>query len=432
MAPARDRVVDLVRAASIVVVVLGHWTMGAVSRDASGEVSVSNVLEVTPLLHPATWVLQVMPLFFFAAGFANATSLWHGRPLRLFLTGRLDRVLRPVLPFLGIWLALAVLLPAVGVGPDLVRAAGANAAMVLWFLAVYLLLSLVAPAQAKLHVSHPWLLLGVLPPLVLGLDQLQDTAWAGVGLVNYVVVFAFCQQLGMLYADGRLQALPRSTWWLGGAGALALLVLATGPGPYPVSMIGLPGQEMSNMLPPSVCVVLVGVLQVSLVMLATPTLQHLLERPRVWAITVAVNLTILTVFLWHVTAFVVVAAAALALGVPLPEVGSALWWAHKLVWVVACAAVTTAIVLMLRGAERPRPVLAPARFAVPATELAVAGLAMVAAAGFAEPLTSGGVALGGLRFAAAPGAVLVVAGLLLGKRPAVSTVPAPRQPVPEG
>ncbi len=431
-APARDRVVDLVRAASIVVVVLGHWTMGALSRDASGEVSVSNVLEVTPLLHPVTWVLQVMPLFFFAAGFANATSLWHGRPLRLFLTGRLDRVLRPVLPFLGIWLALVVLLPALGVGPDLVRAAGANAAMVLWFLAVYLLLALVAPAQAKLHGSRPWLLLVVLPPLALGLDQLQDTAWAGVGLANYVVVFAFCQQLGMLYADGRLQSVPRSIWWLCAAAATALLVLATGPGPYPVSMIGLPGQEMSNMLPPSVCVVLVAVLQVSLLMLTRPQLQRLLERPRVWGATVSVNLTVLTIFLWHLTAFVMVAGAALALGVPLPEVGSAWWWAHKLVWVGASAVVTAVLVLLLRGAERPRQVVAAARYAVPATVLAVAGLAMVAAAGFADPLSSGGVALGGLRFAAAPGALLVVASWLLGTRPTVSTVPARPQRVPGG
>jgi hypothetical protein len=215
-------------------------------------------------------------------------------------------------------------------------------------------------------------------------------------------------------------------------GAPTLLVLATGPGPYPVSMIGLPGQQMSNMLPPSVCVVLVAVLQVSLVMLARPQLQRLLERPRVWAATVMVNLTVLTIFLWHLTAFVAVAGAVLALGVPLPEVGSALWWAHKPIWVVACAVVTTVLVLLLRGVERPRPVLAAARFAVPATAIAVVGLAMVAAAGFADPMTSGGVALAGLRFAAAPGAVLVVAGWLLGRRPTVSTAPALRQPVPGG
>jgi hypothetical protein len=420
MASVRDRVVDLVRAASILVVVLGHWTMGALTQDATGAVSVRNVLEVSPLLQAATWLFQVMPLFFFAAGFANATSLWHGRSLRLFLSGRIDRVLRPVLPFLVVWLVLAQVLLWAGVPHRLVVTAGANAAMVLWFLAVYLLLALVAPAQVAMHRRHPWALVLLLPPVALALDQLQGTSWAGVGLLNYAVVFAFCQQLGILYADGRLLQWPPGAWWAGVALALLLLVVATGPGPYPVSMIGLPGQEMSNMLPPSVCVVLVAVLQVSLVMLLRPHLARWLEQVWLWKATVLVNLSVLTVFLWHLTAFVAVAGVALALEVPLPEPGSLLWWGHKLVWVLACAVVTVLLVLLLRGAERTQRVEVAGRWAVAATVLAVVGLAMVAAAGFADPFSSGGVSLAGQQFAAAPGAALVAAGWLLSRRPTVS------------
>ena len=45
----RDRLVDLVRAASIGVVVLGHWTMAALEPVGDDALRVRNVLEV------ATW-----------------------------------------------------------------------------------------------------------------------------------------------------------------------------------------------------------------------------------------------------------------------------------------------------------------------------------------------------------------------------------------
>src|SRR5690606_6863501 len=127
---------------------------------------------------------------------------------------------------------------------------------------VYLVLALLAPVQLAVHRRHPWVLLAVLPLLTALLDRTQGTGWAGLGFLNYVLVFAFAQQLGFLHADGRLSALPRWVWPAGAAGAVLGLVLLTGPGPYPASMIGLPGQEVSNMLPPSVCVVVVGALQV--------------------------------------------------------------------------------------------------------------------------------------------------------------------------
>lgn len=419
-AVGRDRLVDLVRALSILVVVLGHWTMGAILRDTDGQVVVRNVLEVSPALHPLTWLAQVMPLFFLAAGFANAVSLWHGRPVRLFLTGRLDRVLRPTLPFLGLWLLAALLLPALGVPADLLRTAGSNAAMVVWFLAVYLLLVLLAPLQARLRDRRAWLPVWLAPPVALLLDQLQGTSWSGLALLNYLVVFGFAQQLGMLYAAGRLTRLPRRVWAVAAAGALTLLVLATGPGPYPVSMIGLPGQERSNMLPPSVVVILVAVLQVSLLMLAAPALRRWLDRPRVWRATIAVNLTVLTVFLWHLTAFVALAALAVGLGLPLPPLGSATWWLHKPLWLVLAAALTVLLVLALQRWERPRPVARSGLLPWPATVLAAAGLAMVAAAGFAEPFARGGIALAGVRFAAAPGVALVLLAWLLGRQRAES------------
>ncbi len=421
----RDRVIDFVRGLSILVVVLGHWTMAAVTQAPDG-LRLGNVLSVSPALHPATWLLQVMPLFFVAAGFTTALALGRsGRSVTRFVAGRLERVLLPTLAFVAVWIPLAWLLPRLGVSGSLVSVASTNAAMVLWFLAVYVLLALVAPVQFAVHRRWPWLLVVALPLVALLLDRTQGTGLAALGFVNYLVVFAFCAELGHLYAAGRLSALPRQAWVGAVAGSGALLVLATGPGPYPVSMIGLPGQEISNMMPPSVCVVLVAVLQMSLVMLARPGLQRWLARPGPWLATVVVNRSIMTIFLWHLTAFVATAALLLWLGLPLPPPGSVAWWLHKVLWLVVAGALTALLVWVFSPVERlpGRASTQPGRLALLGGLAAVAGLTMVACAGFTHVLERGGVELAGLTFASGPGAALVLLAWVLARWPAAQTMP---------
>ncbi|HVL51466.1 MAG TPA: acyltransferase family protein, partial [Actinomycetota bacterium] len=96
--PGRDRYVDFLRAFSICVVVLGHWLI-AVVYIQDGEISGVNALHVIPGLWVATWLLQVMPLFFFVGGFANLVSLEsigrRGGDYAQFIRSRLDRLLRP-------------------------------------------------------------------------------------------------------------------------------------------------------------------------------------------------------------------------------------------------------------------------------------------------------------------------------------------------
>lgn len=252
------------------------------------------------------------------------------------------------------------------------------------------------------------------------LDRLQGTSWAGLAFLNYALVFGFCQELGYWYAEGRLQRLPRAAWGAVALVAVALLVVVTRWGGYPVSMIGLPGHKVSNMMPPSVCVVLVAVLQTAQLMLARPALSRCLARPRVWMATVAVNMRVMTLFLWHLTGFVLVAGVMLGVGAPLPAVASAAWWGWKLVWLLLAGAVTTSLVVGLGGVEqRPgRVVPLPAPLVVLGGITAALGLTMVACAGFAEPFTAGGIELLGMQFVPAVGAALVLLGwLLVGGRP---------------
>ena len=71
--------------------------------------------------------------------------------------------------------------------------------------------------------------------------------------VYLVVVWTLAQQAGFFYADGTLTRLSRRALAGLGAAGLAGLIVLTGPGGYPPSMVGLPG-DASNMSPPTLCI----------------------------------------------------------------------------------------------------------------------------------------------------------------------------------
>jgi fucose 4-O-acetylase-like acetyltransferase len=66
----RDRWIDFLRAFSIGAVVFGHWLVAVVVWEG-GSVEGFNALERIPVL-ALTWLLQVMPLFFFV----GASPTW--------------------------------------------------------------------------------------------------------------------------------------------------------------------------------------------------------------------------------------------------------------------------------------------------------------------------------------------------------------------
>jgi len=68
---SRDRVVDLLRAASIGVVVLWHWSFSITQWNTNGALTMPNFIGDVPGLWALTWVMQVMPVFFLVCGYAN-------------------------------------------------------------------------------------------------------------------------------------------------------------------------------------------------------------------------------------------------------------------------------------------------------------------------------------------------------------------------
>lgn len=96
----------------------------------------------------------------------------------------------------------------------------------------------------------------------------------------------------------------------------------------------------------------VSCLQIGLVLLARERLAGWLRRPSSWAAVALVNLSAMTVFLWHQTALVAVTLAALPAG-PLPGLHdrpeTLAWVLARLAWLPAFAA---ALALLWAGFRR--------------------------------------------------------------------------------
>ncbi|KAB2343810.1 acyltransferase [Actinomadura rudentiformis] len=349
--PQRERWVDLLRALAIVLVVVGHWLATAVHYDEDG-LGGRHVLEVLPWAHGLSWLFQVMPVFFLVGGFANAASLSASRARgvhwRDWLAGRADRLLRPTTAFLVVIAMSAVVARALGGDEELIGTAVWLATLPLWFLAVYFAVVVLTPAMHLLH--RRW---GLAVPVVLAVVVgAGDIARLGFdlpygGSANFLLMWLAVHQVGFAWQDGRLPARWTVALPLAVAGFGCLVLLTAGP--YPVSMVAAPGAQVQNTNPPTVALLSLAVAQTGLVLLLRDRGDRWLQRTRPWIAVVAVNTVILTMFLWHMTAVVVAAAALYPTGIfPQPPVGTAHWVLSRLPW-LACLTVVLACLVMLFG-----------------------------------------------------------------------------------
>ncbi|MEU9145876.1 acyltransferase [Streptomyces sp. NPDC048349] len=352
----RDRYVDLLRVASLGTVVLGHWLMAAVGSDGIG-----NLLAILPGLQVLTWGLQVMPVFFFVGGFSHALSYRSlarrsDRPVyAAFLRARLRRLLRPTLVFVLVWAVAALAVQIAGRGEGgLSGAALRLVTQPLWFIGIYLAMVALTPPLLRLHERWGWAAFAGLASAAAAVDLLRFAFGVPyVEFLNFAFVWLAVHQLGFLRADGRLRR-PAAAAAAAAAG-LAGAVLLVAYGPYPLSMVGMPGEKVSNMAPPTLALLAHGLWLVGAVQLPARPATAWLARPRVWRGVVAANGIAMTAFLWHLTAMLGVYGAQLALGVPLPEPATGAWWAQVPVRILLAAALTGVLVALFRRFEAPGP-----------------------------------------------------------------------------
>lgn len=356
----RDRWVDTLRVGSLLVVIFGHWLMVAITP--AGQIT--NALAVVPALQPLTWLLQVMPLFFLVGGVAHAhtlESLERRRPAgpgryAAFFRARATRLLRPTLAFLGVWVLLGVVADLSGLtsGPGdagrLARDALVMVPQLLWFVGIYLGACAFAPVMRDLHRRWGLRVVGVLVALACIVDVVRFGGGPElVGNLNFALVWLALHQLGFAWRDGLLTTGRGWVMAVVGFGAMGLAITF---GPYPTSMVGLPGEAVSNMAPPTAALLAQGVGMCGLAVVLRPLMARVLGRPRVWRAVVMAGPFAMTAFLWHLTALMAVLLAARGAGVSQPPVASWTWWLTRPLLFTVLALVTGVLVVVFVRFDR--------------------------------------------------------------------------------
>jgi len=383
----RNRYVDFLRAFSITAVVLGHWLIAA--PHVEGDVIIADhLLELEPWTRALTWFFQVMPLFFLVGGFSNGVS-WSatvekGGTYATWLVTRLQRLINPVMPLFLFWIAFAAFGTALGVSAEMVKVTSQLALVPVWFLAVYLVVVALVPWSwamwQRFGIGSFWMLfaLAVLVDITVFAFGIKP-----VGYLNFAIVWLAIHQLGYAWFEGRLGNGMRALF-LSVAGFLALVMLV-GFGPYPASMIGVPGEPVTNSQPPTMALFMLGIFQAGLVLVLEPLGRRALENLRAWTTVVLMNGMIMTVYLWHLTAMVLIVALAYWLGIGLEfEPGSGAWWAWRPVWIgLSILALLPAIALFARFEQGMVPVAeSVSRWRLVSSVVLVSGgLALTAAGG---------------------------------------------------
>ncbi|GAB3431353.1 acyltransferase family protein [Flindersiella endophytica] len=330
--PDRDRAIDALRGLAILGVVLGHWLVTAITVD-SGTVHNASPLGYLPRLAPVSWLLQTLAVFFFVGGLLSvrsyASACARGATYLEWFTARTRRLFLPVLVLLLVWTVLATALLLGGAGVPTVRALVKLVLSPLWFLLVFTGLTAATPLVGRLHPVWPALVVALVDVVRFGLGGPAELGWVNVA-AGWLVPFC----LGAAWARGKLRS--RKAGWtllLGGAAATAALVWLAG---YPTTMVGVPGAPVSNLNPPTLVAVTFGLAQCGGALLLLGPLRRALTRPRAWAAVALLNLSAMTVFLWHQTAMLAVTAAGLLARRPLPGLhtppDSVPWVLARLAW----------------------------------------------------------------------------------------------------
>ena len=351
----RDLTLDLVRVACVLLVVFVHVLFTGVGRDADGSLLIEKTVEAQPWFAGASWIANIMPLFFVVGGYAARagwrSALARGEDADAFVRVRLSRLASPALP---LFLFFAVALGAtrlLGVDPALVDTVAIGVGSPLWFLAAYMVAQALAPTMMRLHERHgAWILL-LLFVAALAVDAFRFLFIGGVlgiesvapsgyglgqelfGIPNIMFVWLFAQQIGFFLSDGWF---AQRTWWqltlmiAGGYGALWGLVSLGG---HTQSMLG-------NQWPPTATMAVLAVIQAAALTLLHRPLTLLMRTRAAQGIVFVIGSRLMTIYLWHLPVIMMLIGIELLLPLPLPAPGSpAWWWTRPVFFVVVLAAV---------------------------------------------------------------------------------------------
>jgi hypothetical protein len=355
-----------------------------------GSPRVLNLLDQYRSLRILTWALQVMPLFFAAGAVANRAA-WNsasarGTPWRVWLWSRLCRLLRPVVYYLAVWVPLIVVLELTV--PDAAARLAGLSTQLLWFLGVYVVVVATTPVQVRL-ARHGIAAVALLVALVAFVDVARFHLLEAVDLLNFMFVWIMAATLGLVVRDWAERR--RAQLLVLAAVALAVNVALITRGPYPLSMVGLPSDRISNMAPPTLALAMHAIVVIACVGAAWAPLGRVAARGRPWRATCAMGGVAMSAYLWHLTALVLVTVGEHAIGLDRPAPHAPGFWiatiAHLAVMVVAVVTLVSVVAplewLPVRWLEDDRSPAADARWRMAAAVLGafLCGVALLVLAG---------------------------------------------------
>lgn len=295
----RDRAIDVIRIGALLGVVFGHTVM-ATSMIRDDVFIWGNLLTSSPVFQALTWVLQIMPLFFFAGAAASVTSWQPGASWGGWLMRRCTRLFRPVFYYLAFWVVTLVMLhqllpvhvyePIAGISVQL-----------LWFLGAYVLMLAAMPLLCRVATVTQLAaaVTGVyVSVLVVDAIRIQFPAASAIGYIN-MTVWLIPGLFGVAYRRGLLTG--RAAMWV----CTAMLVVNLGllsVGPYELSLVGIDGQRLPNMTPPSLLLAGHAIMMCTMAIAAAPRIARWARRPRVWRWAAIGNSGAMTLYLWHMPA----------------------------------------------------------------------------------------------------------------------------------
>ena len=379
----RNPYADFLRAFSLLVVILWHWCFTILVWGDQGPYATSP-LGFTSGLWIVTWLLQVMPLFFYIGAYVHLKSwerasargerIWH------FALRQAKSLAIPSAALLVTWVILGVI---VGIVFD-VSWMGQAVLMVvspLWFVGAYLLFVCLMPITVWLHRRYDALVLVVMGGMAVIVDILGFRYEVpGVEWANMIFVWGFAFQMGYFhgrisgadsaprYSDGRIDwayQSPRARqqariMTLAGLFGLIGLVFS---GLYPGSMVGVPG-ENSNMAPPTLCIIALTIFQVGVAELIRPTVLHGLARGGLFSrMTTVFTRFALPLFLFHTTGMALSRAVEWSIfGTQVEAVTPTLtWWVLRPVAIIGPLLATLPVIYLFGRRWETQTVAPPPR-----------------------------------------------------------------------
>ena len=347
----RNHLIDLARIVSVLVVVVFHTLLWVVAVP-------DGRLEIYPwapgpVWWALSWIFTIVPVFFVAAGYANAVVVdkWRasGAPYSTFLVLRGGRLLGPMTFFFAAFTLVGTIAAWAG-WPVEAAMLSRQFAQLFWFAVVYQLLLAASPLAVWLHDRFGgWAMLPLLLASIVVDVSVRSSGELSLQWLNLAFVWPLAHQWGIAYHRGWFRG-----WRMGAL--LALLVscvvviagLVFGLG-YPPAAPAWADVLVANLLPPTCAIVVLGLAQaVVLAMLERAGVAARLNAGTQQVVRVA-NALLLTVYLWQIPA-ILIGAGALA-GLSLLWAAAAPVLLNRLVVVALVLAIVVATVPWLARVE---------------------------------------------------------------------------------